>query len=95
MLPSNLSNSSRSGHKQQIIPLFLFLRLLQRNPELLENDEVVMKVISSLMKSEQYQQAGELYELVQKPNKALECYRKGHVYIKAVELAKFVAPKGQ
>ncbi|XP_065212288.1 intraflagellar transport protein 172 homolog [Planococcus citri] len=68
-------------------------KLVQRNPELLEKDDVIMKVISSLMKSEQYQLAGELYELVQKPSKALECYRKGHIYIKAVELAKFVSPK--
>jgi intraflagellar transport protein 172 len=46
------------------------------------------------MKAEQHQEAGELYETVQKPLKALECYRKGHVYFKAVELAKFVSPKG-
>ena len=46
------------------------------------------------MKSEHYQDAGELYETVQKPLKALECYRKGHIYAKAVELAKFVSPKG-
>lgn len=70
-------------------------RLIQRSSELLENDEVAIKVISSLMKSEQYQEAGELYESIRKPHKALECYRKGHVYVKAMELAKFVSPKGK
>lgn len=67
---------------------------MQKSPELLENDDVVSKVTSALIKMEQYQEAGELYEVIQKPNKALECYRKGNVYIKAVELAKFVSPKG-
>lgn len=74
--------------------LFLF-SLIQKTPQLLENDDMVTKVIGSLIKSEQYQEAGELYELVQKPIKALECYRKGNIYIKAVELAKFVSPKGK
>lgn len=46
------------------------------------------------MKAEHYQEAGELYESIQKPVKALECYRKGNIYVKAVELAKFVSPKG-
>lgn len=46
------------------------------------------------MKAEQYQLAGDLYEAIEKPSKALQCYRKGHVYIKAVELAKFSSPKG-
>ena len=74
--------------------IILFFRLVQRNLDLLENDEIVNKVISQLMKAEQYQEAGELYETVQKPLKALECYHKGHIYVKAVELAKFVSPKG-
>lgn len=67
---------------------------MQKSSELLENDDVISKVTAALIKMEQYQEAGELYEVIQKPNKALECYRKGHVYIKAVELAKFVSPKG-
>lgn len=72
----------------------MLFSLVQRTPQLLQNDEITTKVIGSLMKAEHYQEAGELYESIQKSVKALECYRKGNIYVKAVELAKFVSPKG-
>lgn len=77
---------------------FFFLnslyRLVQSVPELLGNEEIVSRVVAALLKSEHYQHAGQLYEAIHRVDKALECYRRGHVYPKAVELARFVSPKG-
>lgn len=70
-------------------------RLVQSVPELLNSEEVVSRVVSALLKGEHYQQAGQLYEAVNRVDKALEAYRRGHAYAKAVELARYVSPKGQ
>ena len=70
-------------------------RLVQNTPELLNNEEMVARIITALLKGEYYQHAGQLYEAVDKPDKALECYRRGHAYAKAVELARYMSPKGK
>lgn len=64
-------------------------------PELLNSEEVVSRVVAALLKGEHYHQAGQLYEAVNRVDKALEAYRRGHAYAKAVELARYVSPKGQ
>lgn len=51
-------------------------------------------MVAALLKGEHYQQAGQLYEAVNRVDKALEAYRRGHAYAKAVELARYVSPKG-
>ncbi|XP_046660390.1 intraflagellar transport protein 172 homolog isoform X2 [Homalodisca vitripennis] len=68
-------------------------RLVQSVPELLGNEEVVSRVVAALLKGEHFQQAGQLYEATNRTDKALECYRRGHAYAKAVELARYVSPK--
>uniref|UniRef100_A0A1B6D0F4 Intraflagellar transport protein 172 homolog n=1 Tax=Clastoptera arizonana TaxID=38151 RepID=A0A1B6D0F4_9HEMI len=68
-------------------------RLVQNVPELLSNEEIVSRVIAALLKTEHYQQAGQMYEAIHEVDKALECYRKGCVFTKAVELARFISPK--
>ncbi len=60
--------------------------------ELLDNPDVVGRVASALIKGEFYDQAGELYERVNQEDQALECYRKGNAYGRAVELARRAYP---
>lgn len=67
---------------------------MQGLPELLATEEVVARVVAALLKGEHFQQAGQLYQATDRPDKALECYRHGHAYAKAVELARDVCPKG-
>lgn len=67
-------------------------RLLQNYTYLLENEQIVNKVISSLIKADMMEQAGMLYEKLNDYHKALDCYKKGKIFPKAVELAKKVAP---
>ncbi|XP_075225811.1 intraflagellar transport protein Oseg2 [Lycorma delicatula] len=68
-------------------------RLLQNERDLLSNEEMVSRVVAALIKGEHYTQAGQLYEAMKRSDKALECYRKGNAFAKAVELARYCSPK--
>jgi hypothetical protein len=61
---------------------------------MLHNDELVAKVASALLRSELFEQAGELYEKVNQTEKAFDCYRKAKAFARAIELARFVSPSG-
>jgi hypothetical protein len=61
---------------------------------MLHNDELVAKVASALLRSELFEQAGELYEKVNQTEKAFDCYRKAQAFARAIELARFVSPSG-
>ena len=65
-------------------------RLLQSHEEeLLSNPDLVNRVTTALLKGEFYEQAGELYEKVGgKEDQALDCFRKGQAFARAVELAR-------
>lgn len=52
------------------------------------------KVLSGLLRLENYQVAGELCQSQGNPGKAMEFYCKGNIYAKAVELARFISPSG-
>ncbi|XP_025413024.1 intraflagellar transport protein 172 homolog isoform X3 [Sipha flava] len=67
-------------------------RLVQDDPELLADDTIVEKVLSGLLRLENYQVAGELCQSQGNQSKAMEFYCKGNIYTKAVELARFVSP---
>lgn len=69
-------------------------RLLQSKYELLENQEYFKNVVSSLLRANLYEQAGELYEKNNETEKAFNCYRKGKAFSKAIELARYVSPSG-
>lgn len=70
-------------------------RLLQNNPHLLSNEDLVSRVTSALHRSELFEQAGQLYEKLNQPNKALDCYRRGNAYVRAVELSRQISPSGE
>ena len=67
-------------------------RLIQGHDHLLGNNDLVASVISSLLKGEFFEQAGELYEKTGQQEQALDCYRKGECFAKAVELARHYFP---
>lgn len=66
--------------------------LLVKNPELLSDQALVATVLKNLIKHEMFEAAAEIYEKLDKVDLAMECYRKGKVWNKAVELAREVSP---
>uniref|UniRef100_F6S4V7 Intraflagellar transport protein 172 homolog n=1 Tax=Ornithorhynchus anatinus TaxID=9258 RepID=F6S4V7_ORNAN len=67
-------------------------RLALAHEELLANTELVGHITSALIKGELYERAGDLFEKIRNPQRALECYCKGSAFMKAVELARVTFP---
>ncbi|KAK8378095.1 hypothetical protein O3P69_018808 [Scylla paramamosain] len=67
-------------------------RLATSVTELREDPEMISRIATALLKADLFEQAGELHEKVGQPQKALESYRKGHAYSRAVELARHMFP---
>ncbi|ELV13731.1 Intraflagellar transport protein 172 like protein [Tupaia chinensis] len=67
-------------------------RLVLTQEELLANTELVEHITAALIKGELYERAGDLFEKIQNPQRALECYCKGNAFMKAVELARLAFP---
>ncbi|RLV86206.1 hypothetical protein DV515_00015928 [Chloebia gouldiae] len=67
-------------------------RLAMSRDELLTNMDVIDRISTALIRGELYEQAGDLFEKVGNPRKALECYGKGSAFLKAVELARMAFP---
>ncbi|KAM6180361.1 LOW QUALITY PROTEIN: intraflagellar transport protein 172 homolog [Erethizon dorsatum] len=61
-------------------------RLVLTREELLANTELVEHITTAL-KGELHERAGDLFEKIRNPQRALECYCKGNAFMKAVELA--------
>ncbi|GFY01521.1 intraflagellar transport protein 172 homolog [Trichonephila clavipes] len=68
-------------------------RVITNMPILAENDELVQEIASALMKGEFYEHAGDLYEKIDNYHKALECYRLGNAFNRAVDLARTAFPE--
>lgn len=68
-------------------------RVITNMPTLAENDELVQEIASALMKNEFYEHAGDLYEKIDNYHKALECYRLGNAFNRAVDLARIAFPE--
>ncbi|MPC28982.1 Intraflagellar transport protein 172 [Portunus trituberculatus] len=69
-------------------------RLATSVTELREDPEMISRIATALLKADLFEQAGELHEKVGQQQKALESYRKGHAYSRAVELARHMFPSG-
>uniref|UniRef100_A0A5F9DTR7 Intraflagellar transport 172 n=1 Tax=Oryctolagus cuniculus TaxID=9986 RepID=A0A5F9DTR7_RABIT len=67
-------------------------RLVLTREELLANTELVERITTALTKGELYERAGDLFEKIRNPQRALECYCKGNAFVKAVELARLAFP---
>jgi len=67
-------------------------QILMQNGQLMRDGDLVTRVAVSLVKSNMYELAGDLYEHVQEFPKALKCYEAGKCFRKAVKLARKTAP---
>lgn len=77
------------------VELHSYSRLATGVDELREDPELISRIATALLKAELYEQAGDLYEKVGQAQKALESYRKGQAYSRAVELARHAFPAGK
>nr|XP_020664000.1 intraflagellar transport protein 172 homolog [Pogona vitticeps] len=67
-------------------------QLAMGREELLSNTDLVNRIATALVRGDLFEQAGELFEKIRNPQRALECYRKGSSFLKAVELARVAFP---
>ncbi|KAL4649200.1 hypothetical protein GN956_G7681 [Arapaima gigas] len=67
-------------------------RLAMSHDELISSNDLVNRIASSLLKGEFYERAGDLFEKIRSNQRALDCYRKGNAFRKAVELARLAFP---
>ena len=65
-------------------------RTVTTHEDLMNNGDLVQRIANALLKGEMYERAGDLYEKIRKYQEALQCYRRGEAYRRAVELARLV-----
>ncbi|KAJ3607079.1 hypothetical protein NHX12_026594 [Muraenolepis orangiensis] len=89
----------REGDHQGAINLYLkaglpakAARLAISHPDITSSSDVVNRIAAALLKGEFYERAGDLYDKVGNNQRALECYRKGNAFGKAVELSRLSFP---
>ncbi|CAG0880914.1 unnamed protein product [Cyprideis torosa] len=63
-------------------------RAVARHAELSNDSDLVQHVANALLNGEFHERAGDLFESIGSDEKALDCYRKGQVFSRAVELAR-------
>ncbi|KAL7872215.1 hypothetical protein SRHO_G00071980 [Serrasalmus rhombeus] len=66
--------------------------LAMSRDELLASSDVINRITAALIKGEFYERAGDLFEKIKNNQRALDCYRKGSAFRKAVELARVAFP---
>lgn len=66
--------------------------LAMSKDELLSSQDIVSRITAALIKGEFYERAGDLFERTRNNQRALECYRKGNAFKKAVDLARVAFP---
>ncbi|KAJ3125766.1 hypothetical protein HK098_008226 [Nowakowskiella sp. JEL0407] len=67
--------------------------VLQKQPSLNSNMEIIERVAAALFKSGLFEKAGELFEKMGSNERALDAYRRGKAFRAAVELARIVFPQ--
>ncbi|XP_046728666.1 intraflagellar transport protein 172 homolog isoform X1 [Silurus meridionalis] len=65
---------------------------LAMNRDELLSSSIVSRITSALIKEEFYERAGDLFQRTNNHQRALDCYRKGNAFKKAVELARAAFP---
>ncbi|XP_073712376.1 intraflagellar transport protein 172 homolog [Misgurnus anguillicaudatus] len=66
--------------------------LAMSRDELLSNHDIMSRITAALIKGEFYERAGDLFERIKNNQRALDCYRKGNAFKKAVDLARVTFP---
>ena len=89
----------KEGDLQSAISLYMkaglparAARVIQHHPELSNQPDLLQGIASSLVKSGLHEKAGDLYELARSFQQAMEAYRAGGAYRRAVELARVTFP---
>lgn len=72
--------------------LFDIFRVIMKNPTIQQDKELVQQVGNALLAGDFMEEAGELFEVIGQKSRALECYRRGHLFEKAVKMAKISHP---
>ncbi|VDK57787.1 unnamed protein product [Anisakis simplex] len=92
--------SERDGDMQAAVELYLkanlgshAARVLLSSQQLLQNEDLVQKVAVTLVRSELFEKAGELFEKTKDFDRALECFCKGKCFAKAIQLARTSFPE--
>jgi len=90
----------REGNYMEAINLYLkaglpakAARLAMSREELINSSDLLGRIAAALLKGGLYEQAGELYEKVGKNDLAMDSYRKGNAYRRAVELSRVAFPR--
>uniref|UniRef100_A0A672FWM1 Intraflagellar transport protein 172 homolog n=1 Tax=Salarias fasciatus TaxID=181472 RepID=A0A672FWM1_SALFA len=68
-------------------------RLAIGRPQVVGGEEMVGRIAAALIRGEFHERAGDLYEAFRDPRRALECFRRGGAFQKAVELARSAFPQ--
>ncbi|CAL2048973.1 unnamed protein product [Caenorhabditis brenneri] len=58
-----------------------------------QDKTVLLQIAESLVKSQLYDKAGEVYEKLKDFDKAVDAYKKGNAFAKAIQLARFAFPE--
>lgn len=62
--------------------------LLIQNERIIHDQTLIERVSTSLLKQNQFEKAGDFFESLERYERALEAYCKGHSYRKAVDLSR-------
>ncbi|KAH8278227.1 hypothetical protein KR044_002922 [Drosophila immigrans] len=88
------------GELQQAMALFLkankparAARLALKQPQLLQQEQLMLQLTEGLVHCELYELAGDLAQRLSRPEAALGLYRKGGAYARALELCRVVSPQ--
>lgn len=78
----------KEGKYEQAVGMYIKSKKLIRLPKLLVNHEallgdgaLVTNVLKNLLKSDLFEGAAEIYEKLEKPDMAMQCYRKGKLFV--------------
>ncbi|CAI4221536.1 unnamed protein product [Auanema sp. JU1783] len=69
------------------------LNVVNSQPQLAKDDRLLETIADALLKGFVYDKAGDIFEKMKNFEKALECYRKGHAFSRAVQLARTAFPE--
>ncbi|CAF0950446.1 unnamed protein product [Didymodactylos carnosus] len=67
-------------------------QIVMQNPTMMRDVDLITRIALGLVKIDMYELAGDLYEHVHEDSKALECYKAGKCFRKAVKLARKTSP---
>lgn len=87
------------GEKDKALTLYMkankpgrAAKLALKTPSLLQNEDLVARISTSLIRSELYEIAGDLAQKTAQSETAMKLYRRGNAYSRAIEIARHISP---